>query len=255
MAHASVEAGASDPVTIRPTNKPIAWVFELAHFYDRKTGEYSGWSKPQVSLTEPSVPEGSIRNLRPLFAALAPAAVPESVRNHIENLECIGRSQDANGICRKAVDAGISALKAQSAQDAWLASVGGRSDDLAAVAWYKSVKASCNETIRTQKLRIRELEANTPSSVQAGEAVSAPASADRLAAEIALLLELIGMAAAEVEFAQADEADGSATERTRRVRFASILDALNGVGSPKHRAALRTDPPAGTDAPVQEGAR
>ncbi|GEL44285.1 hypothetical protein MEX01_48760 [Methylorubrum extorquens] len=40
------------------------------------------------------------------------------VAQHIRNLESIGRRQDAEGICRKAVDAGVAALKALAARPA-----------------------------------------------------------------------------------------------------------------------------------------
>lgn len=60
----------------------------------------------------------------------------------------------------------------------------------------------------------------------------------RLRAEGEVLLRAIGMAQAEVAFAQQDEAEGSATDATRRARLQGILDALNGVGSPEIRTAL-----------------
>ncbi|ACK82503.1 hypothetical protein [Methylorubrum extorquens] len=40
----------------------------------------------------------------------------KEISGHIQNLESIGRNQDANGICRKAVDGGIAALKALAAR-------------------------------------------------------------------------------------------------------------------------------------------
>lgn len=59
-----------DNVSIEENSmKPVAWVFELAKSIDPETGEYCNFGKPQLSFTEPYVPEGSIRNKRPLFAA------------------------------------------------------------------------------------------------------------------------------------------------------------------------------------------
>jgi hypothetical protein len=48
--------------------EPVAWVYELARARHPETGEYTNWGPPQVTLYEPCVPEGSIRNLRPLYA-------------------------------------------------------------------------------------------------------------------------------------------------------------------------------------------
>lgn len=47
-------------------SSPVAWIYELATVYDSRTDEYLGWKK-YVSETKPIVPEGSIRNLRPLY--------------------------------------------------------------------------------------------------------------------------------------------------------------------------------------------
>jgi hypothetical protein len=47
--------------------EPVAWVFELAKYYNKDTREYSVWGEPQLSFTKPCVPEGSIRNLRALY--------------------------------------------------------------------------------------------------------------------------------------------------------------------------------------------
>lgn len=59
----------------------------------------------------------------------------------------------------------------------------------------------------------------------------------RLRGDVELLSRAIDTAKAEVGFAQQDEVDGS-SHASRRVRFRSILDALNGVGDPKTRTAL-----------------
>jgi hypothetical protein len=51
-------------------SEPVAWAYELAYtviegrYYDR-------WYK-EISYFKPCVPEGSIRNLRPLYAHPAP---------------------------------------------------------------------------------------------------------------------------------------------------------------------------------------
>lgn len=45
---------------------PKAWYYELAQRYDSTTKEYSEW-KYEVSLTKPNVPDGSIRNVKPLY--------------------------------------------------------------------------------------------------------------------------------------------------------------------------------------------
>lgn len=52
-------------------NEPLAWRYELATYYDRETGLYSDW-EGRLSEYEPYVPEGSIRNLTPLYAAQRP---------------------------------------------------------------------------------------------------------------------------------------------------------------------------------------
>lgn len=56
--------------------------------------------------------------------------------------------------------------------------------------------------------------------------------------QIAALLAVIDAAKAELAFMAADEADGSATGPTRRVRLGMIRDALLGVGNPEARRAL-----------------
>jgi hypothetical protein len=47
---------------------PYAWRFELARAILPDGATYHNWSVPQVSETKPCVPEGSIRNLTPLYA-------------------------------------------------------------------------------------------------------------------------------------------------------------------------------------------
>ena len=46
--------------------EPVAWIFQLASSRDQATGEYSGW-REMIQVGRPVVPEGSIRNLRPLY--------------------------------------------------------------------------------------------------------------------------------------------------------------------------------------------
>jgi hypothetical protein len=52
---------------------PVAWKYELASSI-RDDGTYTNWQPPVVRLKKPHVPEGSIRNLTPLFAHPAPTA-------------------------------------------------------------------------------------------------------------------------------------------------------------------------------------
>lgn len=47
--------------------EPVAWIFELASFRDKVTGEYGGF-RERIQVGRPHVPEGSIRKLRPLYA-------------------------------------------------------------------------------------------------------------------------------------------------------------------------------------------
>ena len=56
----------------------MAWRYELARRYDGYPARYSDWGPPQLSFEKPNVPEGSIRNLTPLYAraALTPPSDP-----------------------------------------------------------------------------------------------------------------------------------------------------------------------------------
>ena len=47
--------------------EPVAWVCELAHAIDDNR-QYCDWRR-HLSFTKPMVPEASIRDLRPLYAA------------------------------------------------------------------------------------------------------------------------------------------------------------------------------------------
>lgn len=60
--------------------KPVAWRFELATTKCNDDG-YGGWTE-RLSNFEPNVPDGSIRNLTPLYTAeaLAAARVQENER-------------------------------------------------------------------------------------------------------------------------------------------------------------------------------
>lgn len=65
---------------------PVAWVFELATCI-REDGTYSGWDEsPRLSMTKPCVPEGSIRNLRPLYVATPAPAVDAVPAGEVERL-------------------------------------------------------------------------------------------------------------------------------------------------------------------------
>ena len=59
--------------------EPVAWMFELATMQDAETGEYGGWEGTKLGLCKPKVPEGSIRNLMPLYAAPPPPCQKEAV--------------------------------------------------------------------------------------------------------------------------------------------------------------------------------
>ena len=53
-------------IEVTTISKPAAWIFELASYRDKTTGEYSGW-REVIQVGMPRVPSGSIRNLRPLI--------------------------------------------------------------------------------------------------------------------------------------------------------------------------------------------
>lgn len=75
-AHSRLDAELRATPAARPdardgvVEEPAAWMFELARYYGPRG--YTGWGRPQLSFNKPSVPEGSIRNLQPLYAALNP---------------------------------------------------------------------------------------------------------------------------------------------------------------------------------------
>lgn len=48
----------------------VAWLFELASYRNKTTGEYEGW-REKIQSSRPYVPAGSVRNLRPLYAGAA----------------------------------------------------------------------------------------------------------------------------------------------------------------------------------------
>jgi hypothetical protein len=69
-----------------PGGEAVGYVFELAGAKFLDTGGWTNWGPPQFSFTKPSVPEGSIRNLRPLYASPAhrppqPGVVTEELRD------------------------------------------------------------------------------------------------------------------------------------------------------------------------------
>jgi hypothetical protein len=55
--------------------EPAAWAYELATTFRGEGGNasYGGWV-PRLSREKPNVPEGSIRNLTPLYSGTAPPA-------------------------------------------------------------------------------------------------------------------------------------------------------------------------------------
>jgi hypothetical protein len=51
-------------------NIPVAWMYELASFYDKDAKEkYSCWTR-YVTFSKPCVPEAAIRNLIPLYTKM-----------------------------------------------------------------------------------------------------------------------------------------------------------------------------------------
>lgn len=79
----------------------IAWTYELAIHRDRETGEYGGWEH-HLSREKPCVPDGSIRNLVPLTAAVTSASTAEladdleSVANWIDHLPMVETQHHIN---------------------------------------------------------------------------------------------------------------------------------------------------------------
>lgn len=71
------------PQSATPAQEPAAWLFELARavHYDQGRKYYDAW-EPQLSLTKPNVPEGSVRNLRPLYVAAPRAQTAEGEALH-----------------------------------------------------------------------------------------------------------------------------------------------------------------------------
>lgn len=53
--------------------EPVAWSYDLATIHDRAFHTYDGW-KACLSASKPNAPEGSVRNLTPLYAT-APTAL------------------------------------------------------------------------------------------------------------------------------------------------------------------------------------
>lgn len=51
-------------------DRPVAWSYDLASYYDRTTKEWSVWHS-HITSYEPNVARGSVRNLQPLYAAPA----------------------------------------------------------------------------------------------------------------------------------------------------------------------------------------
>src|ERR1700722_5847332 len=70
-----------------PDEQPIAWEFELAN-YQRQDGTYTGWC-PRLDWHKPNVPEDSIRNLRPLYAAPQPTGVAQAAATVEDDIRAI----------------------------------------------------------------------------------------------------------------------------------------------------------------------
>jgi len=58
---------------------PVAWCYDLASVAYTFAGkqEYTGWTESILSHTEPVVPDGSIRNLTPLYLHPAPLSIEQ----------------------------------------------------------------------------------------------------------------------------------------------------------------------------------
>lgn len=67
--HTHIEAMRNkiEKLLLKEFGQPVAWMGELATSMD-KDGNYCDWSKPRLFDHRPHVPEGAIRNLRPLYA-------------------------------------------------------------------------------------------------------------------------------------------------------------------------------------------
>src|SRR5258707_13704342 len=60
--------GSIHPLNPAVGGDAVAWAYELATQKDSETGEYRGWVR-RLSRDRPNTPEGSMRNLRALYAA------------------------------------------------------------------------------------------------------------------------------------------------------------------------------------------
>jgi hypothetical protein len=52
---------------VRGMGDPVGWSYELACAFEPRTCEYGLWEK-RLSPTKPQVPNGAVRNLRPVYA-------------------------------------------------------------------------------------------------------------------------------------------------------------------------------------------
>lgn len=100
--------------------EPVAWMYELATMIDAETGEYGGWGGTKLGLHKPDVPEGSIRNLTPLYAAPPPACQQEAVTVMEalaeERAGLCAHTGGPDGACSetiKRIDAALRALKGE----------------------------------------------------------------------------------------------------------------------------------------------
>jgi hypothetical protein len=70
------------------SDEPIAWIYELA--YVMRGDKYSDW-RERITKHKPNVPEGSIRNLRPLYAASPTPPTSLALETGEEDTQLIAR--------------------------------------------------------------------------------------------------------------------------------------------------------------------
>lgn len=114
--HADIGYADVPPLDRRITNILRGGEFELPHSHC-----ILGLAPISAALVSPAVVPESVRRAdgNELWDAISASEVDffaelkrqQEISGHISNLESVGRNQDANGICRKAVDAGIAALR------------------------------------------------------------------------------------------------------------------------------------------------
>ena len=85
----------TSPVLVQGQEEPVAWRFELATM--RAGDTYTGWRAPQLSFRKPCVPEGSIRNLTPLYAH-PPAPQAEAAWREAAAQACERQGREGDGV-------------------------------------------------------------------------------------------------------------------------------------------------------------